>query len=122
MPAGDGTGPMGMGPMTGRGMGFCTNDTIPGPRYPMPGRGRAWGGGQGRGGGGGRHGWRHQFRATGLPFWARGEAAPEVDPPEPSAEPGDEVQTLRHQMGLLEQALEQLRQRIATVESQAKEN
>ncbi|MCD6310782.1 MAG: DUF5320 domain-containing protein, partial [Candidatus Eremiobacteraeota bacterium] len=23
MPGGDGTGPMGMGPMTGRGMGFC---------------------------------------------------------------------------------------------------
>ena len=24
MPRGDGTGPMGMGPMTGRGMGYCT--------------------------------------------------------------------------------------------------
>jgi len=31
MPFGDGTGPAGMGPMTGRGAGFCAG-------YPMPGR------------------------------------------------------------------------------------
>lgn len=30
MPGGDGTGPMGMGPMTGRAAGRCTGDLVPG--------------------------------------------------------------------------------------------
>ena len=30
MPAGDRTGPQGMGPMTGRGAGFCAGNTAPG--------------------------------------------------------------------------------------------
>ncbi|MHB1483790.1 MAG: DUF5320 domain-containing protein [Saccharofermentanales bacterium] len=30
MPRGDGTGPMGMGPATGRGAGFCTGYAAPG--------------------------------------------------------------------------------------------
>ena len=30
MPRGDRTGPSGMGPMTGRGAGFCTGNTAPG--------------------------------------------------------------------------------------------
>jgi hypothetical protein len=42
MPFGDGTGPMGMGPMTGRGGGFCAGFGMPGFANPMPGRG--WGG------------------------------------------------------------------------------
>ena len=29
MPRGDGTGPMGMGPLTGRGAGFCTGNRMP---------------------------------------------------------------------------------------------
>lgn len=32
MPRGDGTGPMGMGSMTGRGMGYCTGNNAPGFR------------------------------------------------------------------------------------------
>jgi len=30
MPRGDGTGPMGLGPMTGRGAGFCAGFPAPG--------------------------------------------------------------------------------------------
>lgn len=30
MPGGDGTGPVGMGPMTGRGMGYCAGFMRPG--------------------------------------------------------------------------------------------
>ena len=42
MPGGDGTGPMGMGPMTGRGAGYCAG-------YPdvIPGRGLGLGLGRG---------------------------------------------------------------------------
>ena len=48
MPAGDGTGPMGMGPMTGRGAGYCSGYGAPGWSNPIPGRG--FGLGRGRGG------------------------------------------------------------------------
>ena len=44
MPFGDGTGPRGLGPMTGRGAGFCAGFGAPGFTNPMPGRwfGRGW--------------------------------------------------------------------------------
>ena len=55
MPRGDQTGPMGMGPMSGRGAGFCAGYDAPGyayPGYPTRGvrrmwRGRGWFGGHG---------------------------------------------------------------------------
>jgi len=37
MPFGDGTGPMGLGPMTGRGAGFCAGFGKPGFASTMPG-------------------------------------------------------------------------------------
>lgn len=116
MPAGDGTGPMGMGEMTGRGAGYCAGYTMPGFMNPMPGRGRGMGG-FGRGRGGGRHGWRHQYRATGQPFWAR-EEVPGVVPLGPAPAPVEEVRMLKEQAGHLEQTLEQLRQRISALESE----
>ena len=45
MPFGDGTGPLGLGPMTGRGLGYCTGHGRPG--YMIPGFG--WGRGRGFG-------------------------------------------------------------------------
>ena len=64
MPAGDRTGPAGMGPMTGRGAGFCAGSPSPGYVNPYGGRylnrgfGMGWGRGRGfgRGMGSGR-GW-----------------------------------------------------------------
>jgi len=41
MPFGDGTGPMGMGPMTGRAAGYCAGYPTPGVANPIPGAG--WG-------------------------------------------------------------------------------
>ena len=67
MPGGDGTGPAGMGPMTGRAAGYCAGYAAPGSVNPTFGRGS---GGWGRGRGGGR-GWRNQFYATGLTGWQR---------------------------------------------------
>jgi hypothetical protein len=49
MPRGDGTGPRGFGPMTGRGAGFCAGYPMPGFANPwVPGRGRGIGRGFGR--------------------------------------------------------------------------
>lgn len=45
MPFGDGTGPRGMGPMTGRGAGYCAGFARPGFANPILGRrwsGIAW--------------------------------------------------------------------------------
>jgi len=38
MPFGDGTGPRGLGPMTGRAAGFCAGSGRPGFANPVPGR------------------------------------------------------------------------------------
>ncbi len=46
MAFGDGTGPMGLGPMTGRGAGYCAGYSAPGYMNPVAGRG-FWGGGAG---------------------------------------------------------------------------
>lgn len=52
MPGGDQTGPQGMGPMTGRGLGYCAGYNSPGYANPFPRRG-FFGRGFGRG-----FGWR----------------------------------------------------------------
>ncbi len=66
MPRGDGTGPMGMGPMTGRAAGFCAGFDV--PRYMNPGP--AWGYGRGRGFSRGR-GLRFRGRGFGPGFGRR---------------------------------------------------
>ena len=63
MARGDGTGPMGMGPMTGRGMGYCAGVAAPG--YAGCGFGR----GRGRG-------LRNMYYMTGLPGWERNGVNP----------------------------------------------
>ena len=63
MPRGDGTGPMGLGPMTGRGAGYCEGFSTPGYANPMPGRG-VYGRGRGFYGRGRGRGWRYWQRAT----------------------------------------------------------
>lgn len=73
MPGGDRTGPLGEGPMTGRGLGICGASQASTSAQPGPGAGRGFGRGRGLAGGGrGGRGWRHMFRATGVPGWARG--------------------------------------------------
>ncbi len=70
MPGGDGTGPMGMGSMTGWGCGPCR-------RAGWSGGGRGYrqpGIGFGRGG----NGWRHRFWATGQPGWLTDESGFDV--------------------------------------------
>ncbi|HIJ72289.1 MAG TPA: DUF5320 domain-containing protein [Planctomycetes bacterium] len=126
MPGGDGTGPAGMGPMTGRAAGFCAGYQVPGYMNPVGGRGY-WGWGRGfRGGGWGRRNWYH---ATGLPGWQRGgygmpawggavspytyggaQAAPGITAQQ-------ELDGLKGQAEYLEDALEGVKKRIEELES-----
>lgn len=62
MPGRDGTGPAGLGPMTGRATGYCTGIGVASPWNPAWGRGfPGWG-----------RGWRNRFYATGLTGLATG--------------------------------------------------
>ena len=56
MPGGDRTGPLGEGPRTGRGLGYCRDDVRPEDRPAVPARGLGLGRrlGWGRGAGAGR--------------------------------------------------------------------
>jgi len=117
MPAGDGTGPMGMGPMTGRGMGFCAGVAAPESMNTLPGRGFGMGCGRGfrgRGAGGGGRGWRNMFYATGLLGWARGGVSA-------TPAPAQELAVLKQQAEQFGNALENIRQRIHEIESQPAE-
>jgi hypothetical protein len=114
MPRGDRTGPMGYGPMTGRGAGYCAG--YPTPGFGAPGfRGgfRGWAGGQIPGGGfqGGGRGWRHRFFESGLPRWARfyeGDISPE-----------QETNWLKERVNQLQGQMDAINQRIKEIESES---
>jgi len=123
MPAGDGTGPMGMGSITGRGMGYCTGYDAPGWSNPRPGRyygrgyygrgGGGWGGyGYGRGGGG--RGWQNWSYATRRPRWGYppvaygGAYGSPYAPPSPE----QEVEMLKGEAEWLKEQLDAISQRM----------
>jgi len=113
MPRGDGTGPAGMGPMTGRAAGFCAGFNMPG--YTNSGIGRGFGYGMGRG-----RGFRHWFYATGLPGWVRfgGFNHPYAYPPSyQKPDPEIEKQTLQNQAEYLETELNEVKKRLAALEA-----
>jgi hypothetical protein len=119
MPRGDGTGPAGMGPMTGRAAGFCAGYGVPGYMNPVGGRGFR---NLGRCFGGSGRGWRHWFYATGLPWGARGgwPASGDIsyDPGMPSETPEQELDGLRQQAEYLQNTLDGIHKRIEELDSQ----
>ena len=134
MPGGDGTGPMGLGPMTGRAAGYCAGYSVPGYMNPIAGRGY-FGRGRGTYGRGGR-GRRNWYYATGLPGWARAAqglpawggrmagpyGVPYAYPYNPwGAEitPQQEAQMLKDQARAMQEEINSINQRIAELESAA---
>ena len=130
MPRGDGTGPWGQGPMSGRGAGYCGGFGMPGYANPIPGRGfgagragRGGGGGRGRGfrGRGGGWGRRNMYWATGLPGWARFGpfAGPGVAAPAYGAgmSKSEEIDVLRQQAEYFKSNLEEIEKRLQAIES-----
>lgn len=110
MPRGDRTGPLGLGPMTGRAAGFCAGYPVPGYMNPIPGRG-----------------FRHCYWATGLPGWIRariGYPAFGMGPMPYDYEPTpeEEMTILKNQAEFLKKQLEDVQNRINTLEkAQAQE-
>jgi len=111
MPGGDRTGPMGMGPRTGRGLGHCTGSATPG--YAVGGgrgRGMGWGGGRGRG-------WRRGGGGGGFGFhggWGPGYYA---GGPVQGMTPGEELSSLRGQAEALGGELKAIQDRISALEA-----
>lgn len=107
MPAGDRTGPAGMGPMTGRAVGLCAGSPAPGfASSARPGRT------------GGR-GHRHQYFATGLPVWARAGQSPLGGFSE-GANKEQEATALRSEAERLGAALGSINRRLADLETDSK--
>lgn len=105
MPRGDRTGPLGMGPMTGRGAGYCAGFAAPGYMNPL-----GYAGGFGYGFGRGR-GFRRMYNATRLPGWAH-YGYPEYAGADMEA--ADEREFLTNQAELLERQLQQIKKRLSS--------
>jgi hypothetical protein len=127
MPFGDRTGPYGLGPRTGRVMGYCAGFPGPGSMNPIAGRG--WfESGRGFGCFGRGRGWRNRFWATGSPGWARaGYGYPPFTGAEYPSRAGftakDEIDILQDQADFFRQRLEEIQKRINTLEkAQAQES
>ncbi len=105
MPGGDGTGPQGLGPRTGRAAGYCAR--YPGPGYMNPNPDRFFGRGGGRG-----H--RNLYYATGLTGWQRG--AYSYPPPVVQTIPkGQELAELTNEAEYLESELKGIKKRIQEI-------
>ena len=128
MPFGDRTGPLGLGPRTGRAAGYCSGFGMPGYVNPVLGRGwfgfgRGWG--RGRSWSGGGRGWRHRYRATGMPDWAGYGSYPYggwMAPYGAGLTAQEEMDMLKDQADILKKQLEDIESRISTIEkNQAQE-
>jgi hypothetical protein len=111
MPLGDRTGPAGMGPMTGRGAGYCAGYSVPGYMNPVRGRGFGFGRGWGRG-----FGWRRAGYSYGANY---GYDAPYPAYPE-RISPEQEAGMLAEQAKALKNELEAVKKRIKELEAETK--
>ncbi len=107
MPGFDGRGPLGRGPMTGWGRGFCG----------YAGYGRGFGGFRGAG-------WANRFGGYGFGRgWGYGRFGAPGWWNEETFYPSrrEEMEYLRNQASMLEEELHQIRQRLETLEKEDKE-
>ena len=115
MPGRNRTGPMGMGPMTGRGTGWCTGYAGRNVDYPAAGPGCGMGFGWGRGSGGGGRMGRGFGRGGGMrfggyetPYGYRAYAPPDPD---------RERQALANHAEALQAELDWIQKRLDAIET-----
>ena len=113
MPRGNGTGPAGQGPMTGRAAGYCAGHEVPGFANAAPRRGFG-----GRGGGG--FGWRNRFNATGMTGGQRGAMGPWPFAPEITAQ--QELAMMENQAEHFENILDGLKKDIEELKAKVPDN
>ncbi|MBN2553765.1 MAG: DUF5320 domain-containing protein [Spirochaetales bacterium] len=108
MPRGDGTGPAGMGPMTGRAAGYCAGYGVPGFMNPYGGRmGAGFGRGRGRW-------WGAPYPGAG---WGSGSAPYGPYPYAPAYSAEQEKEALQNQVKFFEDQLAALKERMEELEA-----
>ena len=107
MPRGDGTGPRGLGPMTGRGAGYCAGYSVAGFMNPYAGR-------LGLGFGYGRGFWPAYPYPIASPMPYGGGFY------QPAAEPKQEMEMLAEEAKALKEELEAINKRITELEETKK--
>jgi len=112
MPRGDGTGPGGLGPMTGRAAGYCAGYSVPGYMNPYGGRS---GLGFGYGRGYARGFWPAYPYPTTPPLTAYGGGFYQ-----PPVEPKQEMEMLAGEAKALKEQLEEINKRITELEKSEK--
>jgi len=116
MPRGDGTGPRGLGPMTGRAAGYCAGYSVPGFMNPYGGRlGLGFGYGRGLGRGYRRAYWPANFYPVTPPPIAYGGGFYQ-----PPVEPKQEMEMLAEEAKALKEQLEAINKRITELEKSEK--
>jgi len=103
MPGGDGTGPTGMGPITGGGRGFCGQGVAPRKFFGFEQ-------GQGRGVGGGGRGRRNSF------YQARVRGSEKLPFTNQAVSCEEEIGALKDEAAILAQQLESVNKRISELD------
>lgn len=112
MPRGDRTGPAGLGPMTGRGGGYCVGSGMPDFNRAGGGGfwGRVWGSESGPGRGG--RGFCRWFFGAGLPAWrcfaGRGASFEVPDPATEKRSLEDQAETLQFELDRIKKRIQEM--------------
>ncbi|TYB30529.1 MAG: hypothetical protein FXF47_08785 [Candidatus Mcinerneyibacterium aminivorans] len=109
MPAGDRTGPLGQGPSTGRGLGFCNGYNSPGYTKPGPGLGLGRRRGRGRRGYWNDYHYGRKMRRYYSPVQSEQSAYP--------AQQISEEEALKEQYEFLKEELEAVKKRLDELNS-----
>jgi len=111
MPSGDRTGPMGLGPGTGRTLGFCAG-------YDTPGYVKGFGGGMGRGFGFGRGMGRGRGFGRGLHFGWPFNGFFQGSPWTQAVSKDDEIKLLKSQAEALKHSQNDVERRLKELEKE----
>ncbi|MDP8267435.1 MAG: DUF5320 domain-containing protein [Candidatus Tenebribacter davisii] len=116
MPRGDRTGPNGMGPVTGRGLGYCTGYESPGFTKGVPRGGAGFGRGYGQGFGRGMG--RGYGRGFGYSTGYQNPVYPNYPAPQYSAK--DEAQYIETDIDALKDELKTMEKRLSELKKEDK--
>ncbi len=113
MPYGDKTGPLGQGPRTGRGLGFCNGYDSPGYTKGIPaGRGYGFGYGRGAGWGGRGFGWGRGFGYGRGAGWGRAAVGYDARTAPTNYASVDEKKLLEDELKYLSERMASLKNRL----------
>ena len=115
MPGGDRTGPSGMGPVTGRGAGYCASYPVPGYANFIPGQGLGFGFGRGFGRGRGSRSNRLNYGPFEGYAYQAGRYYQDTNAPELTAQ--QEAEMLKKEAKLMQEEVSSINQRISQLES-----